>query len=164
MPMCWGNLRKIQFVCHKTEQVQSVKEIYIYNTILWNCLLTGPTQLRTITACLHIVAKESGSSTSATMMSTSVLSSGLPANTCSVRGGAIVYLVPCLPFNSDISLYSHKVSWTQQDYHYCSTTTQPKMQSRQLSWNCFAVISQLIAWWKKNSWWDSVVDKRQLWL
>ena len=40
-------------------------------------ILTGPTQLRTITACLHIAANESGSFTSDTMMST-VLSSGLP--------------------------------------------------------------------------------------
>lgn len=42
-------------------------------------ILTGPTQLRTITACLHMDTSESGSATSATMISTSDLSSGLPA-------------------------------------------------------------------------------------
>lgn len=57
-----------------TEQVLRVKKRK-------KCPPTGPTQLRTITACLHIAARESGSSTSATMMSTSVLSSGLPAHT-----------------------------------------------------------------------------------
>lgn len=51
------------------------------HTFLWSRQLTGPTQLRTITACLHMAAKESGSPTSATMMSTSDLSSGLPAGT-----------------------------------------------------------------------------------
>ena len=53
------------------------KVIYIQGLNVHSQILTGPTQLRTITACLHIAANESGSFTSDTMMST-VLSSGLP--------------------------------------------------------------------------------------
>lgn len=52
----------------------------VHGHMLWcGVILTGPTQLRIITACLHRDANESGSATSATMISTSELSSGLPA-------------------------------------------------------------------------------------
>lgn len=51
----------------------------VHGQMLWcGVILTGPTQLRIITACLHRDANESGSATSATMISTSELSSGLP--------------------------------------------------------------------------------------
>lgn len=81
MPM--GNIgtkRGKTSLCYEADQVLCVKDKQAH-TFLWMCLLTGPTQLRTITACLHMAARESGSSMSATMMSTSVLSSGLPAHT-----------------------------------------------------------------------------------
>lgn len=65
----------------RQREIQRHRETESGHTFLCSRLLTGPTQLRTITACLHMAAKESGSPTSATMMSTSDLSSGLPART-----------------------------------------------------------------------------------
>lgn len=89
-PVCVMKLSKFCVL----KKSKKKKKVYRHKHFCWNCPLTGPTQLRTITACLHMAAMESGSSTSATMMSTSVLSSGLPANTHSVRVGYIIYFNP----------------------------------------------------------------------
>lgn len=75
--------RRCQHV--RAERQSDVKNLIIWNKntklFLWNRMLTGPTQFKTITAFLHMAARESGSPTSARITSTSVWSSGLPVNT-----------------------------------------------------------------------------------
>lgn len=106
MPMLWDHERK-KVVGHGWAQVLCVKETL--SQAQCDSLLTGPTQLRTITACLHMAARESGSSTSATRMSTSDLSSGLPtrthAHTLCKGGCCSLFQYKCLEYNSPTTVF-----------------------------------------------------------